>query len=190
MLAICQARRGDAEGARRLLEPVLAGDQGTMSSTARRVIAQEVEGYAPLRDIALTLYRAVIEDKDAQSRYFLYDVAWPLGALYRRTGRDLDARDAFLRRAKDKGDQYPREDQSKYLGILNQNTVAERLIDLGYPADAAVLYDRVLGDPTSLQSRRVAPVAPPGGRPARRPPARRGPAGPGPLAGRPRMPEA
>ena len=110
LLAIVQARRGRVDEARRLLQRPPGRGQGPnpIPANARMIIGQELDEFGPLQPIALALYEAALKDETADESIWTSTLspARRLIAIYKRAGREDDARRRVLKYSRRTGDRY------------------------------------------------------------------------------------
>src|SRR5205823_6116295 len=87
-----------------------------------------------------------------QNTELSYSPARRIMTLYQRAGRNADARAVALRFARaDVGYDYD-PGYAAYRKINNRNAVADILLGLGYPVDAARLYNDILNDTEAMEN--------------------------------------
>lgn len=153
ILAIIDAKQGKVDEAKRILTDLLANHaKAPIPSQAAWVVGLEIEDLEPLREVAESLYQLTIKDMmndnmNSINQQFEYSPARRLVYLYKKMGRNAEAREIVLKFTR------KIEDQSGYPAyyVASQNMerqagVASQLADLGFPADAVRVYGEMLGD--------------------------------------------
>jgi tetratricopeptide (TPR) repeat protein len=154
LMAALYLRRGKSAEARRLVQELLDDKKDPMPTQARWVIAQELENYGSLQDLVLKLHESAVEEAltDINNSNLSYSPAGRLVTLYQRLGRREDARALLMRFAK-ADVSYPWDYQySSYQRVQTLMSVGELLLKLGYPVDAARIYNDALSDDERMQA--------------------------------------
>jgi tetratricopeptide (TPR) repeat protein len=158
LLALIDVRRGKIDEAKKALEALLADDtrdKSPIPHDARLLIGQELENYGPLQSITLTLYERADKEDPNNGLDFEFHPARRLIAMYRKAGRLADARDLVLRYArKPDTNNWGDPGYAAYRRIESSLSIGQELINLGFPADAVPLFDRVLSDTDNLNMAR------------------------------------
>ena len=146
------ARRGRLDEARALLTPLAETRQADPTSvTARQAIAQEWEDVPALQPLAISFYEGAIKETDPSELIYTYSAAPRLVELYRRSGRPEDARKALLGFARTAGNYSYDPQVAAYYKVSDRTGIAAKLLAIGFPAEAARLYDETLADAEALE---------------------------------------
>jgi tetratricopeptide (TPR) repeat protein len=155
LLALLRLRRGQVDPVRPALQELLEDKQVNLSYTTAWVLGQEVEATAP--DLAIRFYERTFSDTNGQrfSMDFQSSPAPRLVELYRRAGRNTDARNLILKLAKaDSGRRFFPEEENIRQKLQEKINLAEQLLKLDYPLDALRMYDEALSKPADLEALR------------------------------------
>jgi tetratricopeptide (TPR) repeat protein len=152
--AILNVRRGRTAEAKPALRELLDDKKDPMPTMARWVIAQELEDYGAVRDVVLKLHESAVEEALSDNMNMAnlsYSPVQRLVGLYRRIGRKDQARALVLRFVRSDVS-YPWDySYSLYWRAQQLQTAGDLLLRLGYPVDAARVYNEVLSDEETLQ---------------------------------------
>ncbi len=156
--ALLDCRLGRLDQARRGLQPLLEKkvDQA-IQSNVYWIVGEELENHSATRDLAYTLYEAALNrtDDDPYSRLqFNYGPLSKLANLYERDHRIEDLRRLLLNFAKIEESAgstigYP-VDYLRQLKIQGLGMAADKLLELGFAADAVFLYNQAIGLSTAM----------------------------------------
>ena len=152
LLALVECRLGRFEQVRQGLHALLEKKSGAaIPSDVCSIVGAELENHAATRDLALTIYESALEhpDNDPYNRLqFNYGPAARLIKLYERDHRDDDLRRLLINSAR--SDQasnsnviYP-DDYLRQMKMQALATAADKLLDLGFAADAVLLYNQAI----------------------------------------------
>lgn len=146
LLALIEARRGQAAKARAGIDELLGDRDVPVPTYACWVAGQELENRGELNDLAIKLYENTVDQQEIGLNYS-YSPLKRLVGIYHKAGRDEDARSLVLKLAK--GDHNANYDPgyAAYQRIETNVSIGQQLIDLGYAADAAKLYNDLLANP-------------------------------------------
>jgi tetratricopeptide (TPR) repeat protein len=145
--ALIRTRQGNFGAALSELRQVLGDPRAPISYDARLILAPELENYAATAAIALELYDgAAREAASNQIEYILFHPVRRIAELYARLGRAPEARRMLVRFADKKITRFPSEVNNARVSFQNSIVVAALLAKLGYPADAAAIYQRLIGN--------------------------------------------
>ncbi len=145
--ALALSRRGRADEARSILAPLFDPKaEVTPPAITRLVVGSELEPVAELRPLALSIQEGAIGDEETSRIMFQSDPSQRLVALYRMAGRDEDARRELIRFAHQPNTGGYQASVAAYYRIMDCPTIAAKLREIGYPADAARLCDEILAD--------------------------------------------
>ncbi len=159
LLGVIRTRQGRIDEARKIFDDLMKAakdkDEPIPPVTAW-LIGQELEEFSPLQPTVLALYEAAVKDEELNpynQNGFEYSPARRLVEVYKKMGRNDDARQLILKYSSPKEDTpgYP-QGYAAYQHISQVNYLAQTLNDLGFPADAVRLYTEVLGDNDSIQA--------------------------------------
>ena len=146
------ARRGRTDEARALVEPLVEAKKADAApATVRQVIGQEWESIPALRPLALALYESSVKDNENASTIFSYSPSNRLVEIYRADGRTDDARRVLLQFLKEGGDRQINPQYDAYWKLENRSQVATKLVEVGFPADAARVIDETLADTETIE---------------------------------------
>jgi tetratricopeptide (TPR) repeat protein len=145
------ARRGRIDEARTLLAPLADTKQADPApAVVRQMIGQEWEGVPALRPLALALYEGSVKDSEFSDYLFYSSPVQRLVEMYRVAGRLDDARRELLAASRNAGSAVAHPSGAAYWKIEDRSEIASRLIALGFPADAARIYDETLADTEAI----------------------------------------
>ena len=145
------ARRGRIDEARAILAPLAEPKQADPPPvTVRQVIAQEWEDVPALRPLAISFYEGAIKEADPSGSFYYSSPVQRLVELYRRAGRLDEARAALLAFARTAGNYSYDPGVAAYYKVNDRTEIAAKLLAIGFPADAARLYDETLADTEAL----------------------------------------
>ena len=145
------ARRGRIDEARTLIAPLAEPKQAdTAPALVRQVIGQEWEDVPALRPLALTLFESAMKEADTDDLIYYNSPVQRLIEMYRRAGRLGDARQELLASARKAGNYSYDPGVAAYYKILERTEIAAKLMEIGFPTDAARLYDETLADNESF----------------------------------------
>ena len=146
------ARRGRIDVARALLDPLadpkLADPPPPI---VRQVVGQEGEAIPALRALALAIYEGGVKESNKADYLFFNSPVHRLVVMYRSAGRIGDARRELLNASLTAGSAVANRNGAAYWKIEDRTDIASRLIALGFPADAARIYDETLADTESIE---------------------------------------
>ncbi len=147
------ARRGRIDEARALLAPLADIKQADPTpANVRQAIGQEWEAVPALRPLALALFEGAMKEANASDYLFQNSPVQRLVEMYRAAGRLDDARKALLAAAVTAGiSQQYNASSYAYWKLEDRSEIASRLIAIGFPADAARIYDESLADTEALE---------------------------------------
>ncbi|HEX7447792.1 MAG TPA: DUF1583 domain-containing protein, partial [Pirellulales bacterium] len=113
-------------------------------------VGQELENRGELSDLAMKLYEATADNDDVRHD-FSYSPLKRLVGIYHKAGRDEDARTLLFKLTK--GQDYSNYDAryAAYQRVSNGVSIGEQLAELGYPADAARVFNDLLADPEAFE---------------------------------------
>ncbi len=157
LIGVIKARRGKVDEARADLEAVLNGDT-TIPSASRMFIGQELDKITALKDLEIKFYEgAMAEDTDGMMRNngFQYGPGKRLAQLYKKSGRSKDARDLILKYARTPNDWNGYDpNYASYQKINEFMQLASLMVEIGYPADAALFYSEIANDTDAINNAR------------------------------------
>ena len=161
--ALIDCRLGRTDQARRGLRALLEKKpDANIQSNVYWIVGEELENHAATRDLAYTVYEAALNrtDDDPYSRLqFNNGPAARLMSLYERDHRIEDLRRLLLKSTKTEestaSNVMYNVDYLRQLKIQGLAMAAEKLLALGFAADAVLLYNQAIG-----LSAEVAPDAP------------------------------
>ncbi len=153
--AVIEARSGKVAEARKDLEAILA-DDASVSADGRVLVGQELDKVEALRDVELKLYETALDAQNLASNGmdFRYGPGRKLALLYKKAGRDRDARALILKHARRDFDTSSNVNYSAYRKINNSVALGGLLSELGYPADAAKIYSDLTNDSEAFENAR------------------------------------
>ena len=141
------ARQGRIDEARALIAPLADPKQADPApALVRQVIGQEWEDVPALRPLALTLFESALKEADTSDFMFYNSPVQRLVEMYRRVGRPEDARRELLDSARKAGNYSYDPGVAAYYKISDRTEIAAKLMEIGFPTDAARLYDETLAD--------------------------------------------
>ena len=150
LLGLVEARRGQVAQSRAAIEELLADRRSPMPSYACWVAGQELENRGELNDLAMKLYESTVDSSDVRTN-FSYSPLKRLVGIYHKAGRDEDGRALVLKLAKEKDYANYDPNYAAYQQVQNRNSVGQQLLELGYAADAAKIYNELLADSESFE---------------------------------------
>ncbi|HQU42837.1 MAG TPA: hypothetical protein PK867_08490, partial [Pirellulales bacterium] len=155
LLGLVEARRGRVSESRAAIEELLADKRSPMPSYACWVAGQELENRGELSDLAMKLYESTVDQSDVNLNGFNFSPLKRLVGIYHKANRDEDARALVLKLAK--GNNYENYDPNyaAYQRIQSGMALGTQLIELGYAADAAKIYNDLLADGESFEQARI-----------------------------------
>ncbi len=155
--ALILVRRGKLDQADRIVKELLANDtkdKDPIPYAARLFLGQELENYGQFQEGVLSLYERAHKNESENNvgLDYEYNPVRRLVAMYRKAGRNAEARALVLRYARQKNpnDQY-NPGYAEYRRIESLGAIGRELIDLGFPVDAVPLYDEALSDPDMIR---------------------------------------
>lgn len=148
LMAVLHAKLGRVAKAREILEPMVNDENLKWSNNARRLIAQEIENYADLHALALTLYEGV-EDGNQE---FEYSAGRRLLEIYKKAGREEDVYKLLVAAAKAPNEYVYDPGYSAYRKVNTAIFLAGQFNSIGRPVDAIRLYNDILGNPQLLDT--------------------------------------
>jgi tetratricopeptide (TPR) repeat protein len=155
LLVMIRARRGQLDDAVRGVKELLAEDakdKHPIPYATRLFLAQELGDREAFRPLVLTLYETAMKENGEENSGLDYEYhpVRRLVALYKKLGRNADARAVALRVAR-------RRDSNNYdptyaLARRSESIAAlgRELLDLGYPADALAQFNEVLSSSEAI----------------------------------------
>jgi tetratricopeptide (TPR) repeat protein len=151
LLALLQVRGGQVKSGKSLLEEVLGDNPRRLPTTARWLIAQELEASAETKDLATRLYESTVDENDSGTDYS-YSPLRRLVVVYEQSGRKAEARELVLKMARQNQDDSYDPEYSAYRRVQRLSTIGQQLLQLGYPIDAVRIYSELLGDEATLNT--------------------------------------
>jgi tetratricopeptide (TPR) repeat protein len=155
--ALILVRRGRNDAADRIVKELLANDtkdKDPIPYAARLFLGQELENYGQFQDAVLSLYERAHKNESENNVGLDYEFnpVRRLVAMYRKAGRNAEARALVLKYARQKNanDQY-NPGYAEYRRIESLGSIGRELIELGYPVDAVPLFDEALSDPELIR---------------------------------------
>jgi tetratricopeptide (TPR) repeat protein len=151
--AVILAGQHKPDEAARVLRRLLDDKQSPMTSAARWALAQQLESQKKLEPLVIELYQSAQAQSDAQIEdNFEYSPGRRLVSLYAKTGRKAEARKLVLdfEQRREEDDQNP--GYAAYQLTQKRNSMAAELLTLGYPIDAARLFNLVVTDKATIES--------------------------------------
>ena len=152
--AILLLRGGQLDRARAALTEIIERD-GSIPASVRLILGQELEGIRSLREIEIKLYEGAVADETPENALgYQLSPIHRLIAIYHQSGRDAQARDLVLKLARRPAGQ----SHGNNTGQPALQRLAEslghgyRMVELGYPVDAARFYNEVLAEIDRQQS--------------------------------------
>lgn len=142
IVALVSCREGRYDDAREIFKKLLAtGKDDPIPMSAWWIMAAEIENYAPLQDVATTLYERSIADTSDNNSFARYNYRYgPLRRLvkiYERAGRKEDARNIIVSAATapSNDDSYP-DDYRNQMRLQGLSSMGQELAGMGYTAEA------------------------------------------------------
>ncbi len=123
-----------------------------MPSNACWIIGQELDKSQQGRPTAIKLFEHAVLKPDSNSmQQIQYSPCARLAKLYSDSGRKDDARALILKQLR--GQSFPNYDAQygSYMKIQNSKWAASKLMELGFPVDAAKLYRELMSDTKSIE---------------------------------------
>jgi tetratricopeptide (TPR) repeat protein len=143
VLAVIQARQGRFDEARRNFQALLNDESTPIPENASEVLGFEIQDFGPLRPIVEELYRRAGQDAgpDRMIRNHPY---LRLAKVLHRAGRDAEARALLLPFADRDFDPIGNAGYAAYQKIDTLTLLGYTLLDFGFPADAAIMFAKIL----------------------------------------------
>ena len=152
LIAVLRVRLGKVEEGRKMIEELLADKRHPVPLYASWIVGQELEGSSELESLAIRLYESTIDGADARiNLQFANSPIKRLVTIYHKAGRDADARALILKLAAKTKDVNNDPSYAAYSRIQNLSAIGQQLIDLGYPLDAARMFNDLLADQSTFE---------------------------------------
>src|SRR5262249_16940737 len=147
ILALLHVRSGRTDEAKKLLQELVDDKKSPMPMQARWVVGQELENYAAMVPLALTIYEGSLKEAetDQSGMEFSYSPIKRLIGLYQKAGRSDEARAMCLKFARMENDEYYYWDPgyNAYRKLNQLISIGNELLQLGYAIDAVKVYNEV-----------------------------------------------
>ncbi len=149
LLAMIELRKGRVEEAKATFTTMyatfekLAGNDVNYAGRASREIGQELMAHESCIDLAIKYFEQAIKN-DRDQNEFQYTAGKPLMILLKKQGRKAEARQVLLDGMNPADPGYNDPGYLAYRRVSNAISLGKEFQDLGYPADAIKIYQRVL----------------------------------------------
>src|SRR5262249_11840373 len=111
------------------------------------LIGQELENHGPMQELALRIYEGGLQQAETENQMeYSWSPVKRLVLLYQRMGRVEDARTLVLKFTKKNTSQGYDPEYEAYRQVQNLLSIANELLQLGYPVDALRHYNDALSD--------------------------------------------
>lgn len=157
LLGVIRVKQGKVDDGKKILQAWLDDPTVKPPSEARVIIGQEIENHVATQPIAVALYEKSLKENAGQNNSgmgFQYGPVQRLARLHRRAGRADEGRTLILQAARKDDGNYANYDPqyAAYQRLNDLNAIGAILLEIGYPADAARVYNEILGSSDLIQS--------------------------------------
>ncbi len=157
LAAMIELRKGRVEEAKATFTTMLptfdklSGNDQYYVGYAAREIGQELMAHEACVELAIKYFEQSLKNNRDQYE-FQYTAGKPLMILLKKLGRKVEARQVLIDGMNPRDDDYGNgPEYSAYRRVLNAVGIGKEFQELGYPADAIKIYQRVLSNSDDLQ---------------------------------------